>query len=514
MKNSSISKVTIWLMLLTMVGRATGLLREMMLSYIYGASSMSDAYVVAATFSSVFFAGIASAILNGYIPIAVEENEKGNLSPYTRNMMIVTALMTYLFAFVLMIGLKPALSVMARGFSGNAYQYAYQLSYYVLAFSPILCIINILVGYLQVKGVFWVSAAQSVITNIIMIVIFYITVDRVEALGIGYGFSVIIPLLIIFFTAHKKGYRIYDKAEWKNNNVYRTWRLVIPTLGVQLAAQLNSVIDRSFASTLEEGTVSSLKYAFLICSLVVSIIAVSIGMVQYPKLALAFNEKNENYGIDIFVLTLNSVLIIIVPIVFGTVFFAELIIKILFERGAFTVEDTQRTSMLLQIYAFAILGNSLQEIISRILLATKRARALFILYTGYVLLNIMLNLCFIKIWGAKGLAFGTTLSTLISVLVMLIYLTYIYKHFHLYKLAVPFIKTIIASVCMIAILTVIQIRAKGILVGSIGSLLYLAICVCIGAVIYFVGLLVQKEKLAQELWNKIKCRLGGQTRGN
>lgn len=503
------SKVTFWLMILTMVGRVTGLFREMMLSYIYGASAMSDAYVVATTFSTIIFAGIAAAILNGYVPIAVEENEKDNLSKYTSAMMVVTFVSTYALAVVVIICLNPILSIMARGFSETAYNYAYQLSVYILIFSPILCLINVLVGYLQIKGNFFASALQSVSTNVIMIVIFYITINNVEALGMGYGFSVMVPFGIILFIAYKKGYSIWNKIEWKNSSVVRTWKLIIPTLGVQLAAQFNSIIDRSFASMLEEGTVSSLKYAFLICTMVVSIIAVSIGMVQYPKLALAFSEKKEDNAVDIFTSTMNNVLLIVIPIVVGIIFLADSIIKVLFEHGAFTAQDTQRTAILLQIYAFAILGNSFQEIISRILLAAKKAKALFILYTGYVVLNIGFNICFVQIWEAKGLAFGTTLSTLISVLIMLFYLKVSYNRFKFSKLVEPFVKMFIASACMLLVLVGLRFIMKGIITDDIGALIYIIVCVCVGAIIYAVCLILQKEKIALEMWSNLKNKIGG-----
>lgn len=513
MKNNT-SRVTVLLMVLTMIGRMTGLFREMMLSYIYGASAMSDAYVVATTFSSVIFAGIAAAILNGYVPIAVEEHEKGNLSRYTNNMLLVTLILIYVFAFILIICLNPILSIMAKGFSEASYNYTYKLSLYILMFSPILCIINILIGYLQIKGCFLISALQSVITNIIMIMVFYVTINHVDALGIGYGFSVTVPFLLILLIAYKKEYRIFSRVEWKNRNIFRTWKLIIPTLGVQLAAQFNSIIDRSFASLLEEGTVSSLKYAFLICTMAVSIIAVSIGTVQYPKLALAFSEKKEEYAVDIFTQAMNHVLLIVVPIVFGTIFLAVPIIRILFEHGAFTAEDTKRTSVLLQIYAFAILGNSFQEIISRILLAAKRAKALFILYTGYVLLNIVFNVWFVEIWKAKGLAFGTTLSTLVSVCVMLFYLKWKYQCFRFAKLGIPFVKILIASVNMTAVLAVLKFATGNVMTGVTGDFLYLIICACVGVGVYFGSLVVQKEKIAMELWDRVKCRLGGNMYGN
>ncbi len=92
MSNMNIRNKAMVLMMFTMIGRATGLLREMMLSYFFGASAISDAYVVATTFSSVIFAGLAASILNGYIPQAVNLNSDEN-NKYTTRFFIQTLLL-------------------------------------------------------------------------------------------------------------------------------------------------------------------------------------------------------------------------------------------------------------------------------------------------------------------------------------------------------------------------------------------------------------------------------------
>lgn len=496
MKKISTSRTTILLMIFTLLGRITGLFREMMLSYIYGASAMSDAYVVATTFSSVIFAGIAAAILNGYVPVAVEANQKNELRMYTNGMVLTTLFLTCLLAVLLLILLHPMLSFMASGFPEITYSYAYDLSIYVILFSPLLCLINVFAGYLQIKGNFYASAMQSLATNIIMIVVFYVTVGNAHTLGMGYGFSVAVPFLIILFCAYREGY-IHNKCDdVKRDDVLQTWKLIVPTLGVQLAAQINNIIDRSFASSLEEGTVSALKYAFLLCTMVVSIIAVSIGMVKFPKIAEAFNKKREDDAVAFFTSSMNSVVVIIIPIIFGMIFLAKPIIRLLFEHGAFLPSDTNRTAMLLQIYAFVILGNSFQEIISRVLMAAKKARALFFLYVGYVVLNIVLNMCFIKIWRANGLALGTTLSTIISVVVMLVYLKLQYTSFKFKNIAKPFFKACISAGVMLFVLMIVSKLFRISIVSFTGCVIYLVGSVFIGVIVYASVLLLLKEEMA------------------
>lgn len=81
-------KTAVLLMLITFVSKFFGFTRDITLAYFYGASNVSDAYIIALTIPSVIFTIIATGISTGYIPMysniekeyGVEEGNK-----YTNN---------------------------------------------------------------------------------------------------------------------------------------------------------------------------------------------------------------------------------------------------------------------------------------------------------------------------------------------------------------------------------------------------------------------------------------------
>ena len=292
MNESNHSKSAILLITLTLLGRVTGLFREMVLSYVYGTSGMSDAYSVAVTFSTVIFAGIAVAILNGYIPSAVSEAQRGKLLPYTSGMLKTTAMVACLLVACLLMSLPLLIRVMARGFSAETFSVTIQLSRYIVLAAPLLCFIELFAGYLQIKGHFWALPLQSITENCVLIGVFLVSAEDVNRIGVGYVLALVVPLLVIVWSSKRNGFHLVSPQQSKEK-VAETWRLIFPTLGIQFATQVNSVVDRSFASTLSEGTVSSLRYASLLCDVVVSVFAVSISMVRYPQIAMVM-EKGDN----------------------------------------------------------------------------------------------------------------------------------------------------------------------------------------------------------------------------
>ena len=126
-------------------------------------------------------------------------------------------------------------------------------------------------------------------------------------------------------------------------------------------------------------------------------------------------------------------------------------------------------------------------------MAAKKAKALFGLYIGYVFLNIVFNMCFVRIWQANGLALGTTLSTMISVILMLSYLKTQYASLELGKIVKPLIKTVVSAGIMILVLLLVGSVFRLDTSSFISCLIYLIVSVFAGAIVYVGGLLLLKE---------------------
>src|SRR5699024_5986299 len=85
-------KAVILLMVLTIISKVSGFLRDLTLAYFYGASEISDVFLLAISIPTVVFGVIAAGISTGYIPLYSRiENRLGESEgiKYTNNLISI-----------------------------------------------------------------------------------------------------------------------------------------------------------------------------------------------------------------------------------------------------------------------------------------------------------------------------------------------------------------------------------------------------------------------------------------
>jgi len=69
-------KTALLLMIITIFSKIVGFGRELTLSYFYGASNISDAFLISLTIPNVIFSFIGTGISTGYIPLYSKIEQK------------------------------------------------------------------------------------------------------------------------------------------------------------------------------------------------------------------------------------------------------------------------------------------------------------------------------------------------------------------------------------------------------------------------------------------------------
>ena len=102
-KGKPMKKVTLIVILITIVSKVFGFAREVVLSYFFGASSISDAYLIAITIPGVLFGFVAAALSAGYIPLYSKiEHEEGSKQAllFTNNLINITIVLSTIFVLL------------------------------------------------------------------------------------------------------------------------------------------------------------------------------------------------------------------------------------------------------------------------------------------------------------------------------------------------------------------------------------------------------------------------------
>ncbi|GAA0357079.1 hypothetical protein GCM10008932_07450 [Alkalibacterium iburiense] len=192
-------------------------------------------------------------------------------------------------------------------------------------------------------------------------------------------------------------------------------------LGVALN-DINAIVDRIFVTEDIAGGISALNYAQRLIGFVQGIVVISIATAAYPLMTRMINEKNILRLKETILDSMLGVCMLVVPCTIGIMVLVRPIVDLLFGRGAFNQDAIQMTSSVLFFYSIGMIGMGMREILSRPFYAFKDARTTAINAGIGVIMNIMLNVVLFPLFGIRGLALGTSLSTTVAAMLMFIIL--------------------------------------------------------------------------------------------
>jgi putative peptidoglycan lipid II flippase len=119
---------------------------------------------------------------------------------------------------------------------------------------------------------------------------------------------------------------------------------------------------------------------------------------------------------------LSLMLMLNVPATVGLVVLATPIVRVIFERSAFTPADTAATAAAVQFYAIGLVGYSIVRIASPVFYALGQNRTPVMVSVATVLVNALLNVALVRMMGFRGLALGTSIAALFNAALLMFFL--------------------------------------------------------------------------------------------
>jgi putative peptidoglycan lipid II flippase len=190
---------------------------------------------------------------------------------------------------------------------------------------------------------------------------------------------------------------------------------IILSLG---SAQLNDVINKLFALSISGGETTILKYSLTIWFFPVGIFAVAISTIIFPRISRqAAKNQIENLK-ETFLTGAKLVNFLLIPSSLGIIFLANPIVKLLFERGEFTPNNTISTATVLSYLALSLVPYGILLILNRTFFALKDSRTPLKVSIFSIFCTIVFNLIFIRFLKTAGLALSYSLVITINFLIL------------------------------------------------------------------------------------------------
>jgi putative peptidoglycan lipid II flippase len=420
----------------TLTSRILGVVREQVLAALFGAGNAMDAYNVAYRIPNLVRDLFAEgAMSSAFVPtftrhLATEGKASAwRLGNYVVNALIVITVVLVLLGIVFAEPIVSAFAGAYREVPGKL-ELTVFLTRIMLPFLTFVALAAAFMGMLNSLHRFFIPALSPAMYNVATIVCAFALVPLMPALGlpaiagiaIGSLIGGMAQLALQWPALRREGFRYRPAIDWQDESLRRVLVLMGPgTIGLA-ATQVNVFVNTVLATGEGTGAVSWLNYAFRLMYLPIGLFGVSIGTATLPAVSRHVAQGDEAAARRTIADGLSLMMMLNVPATIGLMLLAEPIVRVIFERNAFTPADTAATAAALQFYALGLLGYSVVRIASPTFYALGRNRTPVVVSVATVLVNAALNVALVRMMGFRGLALGTSIAALFNAAVLMILL--------------------------------------------------------------------------------------------
>jgi putative peptidoglycan lipid II flippase len=349
---------------LTLASRITGLLRDMVTGYYFGAGIAADAFFVAFRLPNLLrrFVG-EGAMSAAFIPVFTEYLGQRSAAEAERALRALATCLATAVAVLTVLGIVLApywVGLLAPGFSAQpkALALTVELTRWLFPYLLLISLVALLSGFLNALRHFLAPALAPVLLNLAMIgcavALASVLRNPIFALVWGVLLGGVLQLAVQVAPLAWRGISLTPRWEPRHPAVERVLRLLVPSALGAAAYQINVMVSTSMASVLPAGSVAALWYAGRIFEFPIGLVAVAIGTAALPSFAQqavrgAHAELRRSLS---FAVALTTVLA--VPASLALLVLARPITAVLLQHGAFGADDVARTAVALQAYAVGL----------------------------------------------------------------------------------------------------------------------------------------------------------------
>ena len=414
----------------TMVSRVLGLVRDVVLANLVGATSNADAFFVAfkiPNFLRRLFA--EGAFAQAFIPVFSETREQGGRAAVRALVDRVAGVLggTLLLLTALTILAAPVVAmVFAPGFASNPGKLSLTADLIRITF-PYLFLISMTGfagGILNAYGRFGVPAFTPVLLNLSLIGAAIWLAPQIEepvyALALGVFIAGLLQMLFQLPSLYSLGLVPRPRWDTRHPQVRRIMTLMVPALFGVSVSQINLLLDTVLASLLPSGSVSWLYYSDRLTELPLGVFAIAIATVVLPTLSAQRARSEPKSGDPVFAATLHwaigLVLLIALPATVALLLLAQPILATLFQYGAFSPEDVAKSAWSLRAYTLGLCAFMLIKVLAPGYYARQDMKSPVRIGIMAMVANMIMNPLFIfpLMWladlGHVGLALATSLA--------------------------------------------------------------------------------------------------------
>ncbi len=416
----------------TMVSRATGFLRDVVLAWVIGAGPLADAFFVALRIPNHFRALFAEGAFNAsFVPTYAGTLEtRGREAALGFAARVLGALVAVQIVLLVAaeVWTEGLVGLIAPGFSRDPalLDLTVRLTRITFPYLLLVTVVTVYGAVLNAHHRYAAAAGAPVLFNVAIIGCVGLALlapsGRPEiapyAAAIGVALAGVAELGLLVWAMRPAGLRLVPERPRLDPETRTFLRRLGPATIGSGASQIAMFVDTILAASLPVGAVSAMYYADRLYQLPIGVIAIAIGTVLLPELSRRFAADDAVGARRAQRRAVVWSIVLTAPFVLAFLIVPDWLVRIAFARGAFDLVAVARAAATLQAYAVGLLA----IVLLRSVVPGYHARGdtktpMWIAFVG-IAVNVALKFVLTDHFDVAGLAFATSAGAWVNLLLL------------------------------------------------------------------------------------------------
>ncbi len=424
----SIARGMAWVAMFIFLGKLAGAAKEMVVAYRYGVSNQVDAYLF--VFNLINWPiGVWFGVLNYVlVPLAarMRHDSLSELPRFRAELLAFTLILGVDFAVIAWLGLPILLRASWMGLSDSTLSIAISILPEMIPLLPLGVLTSLFSAWMLSSERHANTLLESIPALVILLALLIFPNNGIEPLVLGtlvglilQVFSLAIPLAWKgeiekpIFSQRSPGWVVF----WQGFGILLFGNFLMSFIGI---------IDQFFAAHLGSGVIATISYANRVLGLIIGLGASAVSRATLPVFSKI--HPQESYKLQhVAMIWVRLMLVLGIIAMIISWWLAPWMIKVLFERGAFTSKDTAAVTEVFQ-YGLIQLPFYFSSLVMVTLLASRQQHKLIAINASIALfIKMGANYFLVPLMGINGIITATSVMYMVSFIALYWLATKSYK---------------------------------------------------------------------------------------
>mgnify|MGYP001948519853 FL=1 len=503
------------IMVMTLLARVIGFVRETLLAHQFGVTFAVDAYKVAYSIPQTLFLfvpGALNAIFLTSVKGLLTERRTADAVKLFRQMLTLVTLLYLALAVLGYLFAEPITRLIAPTYTGAELELTVRMMRIMWPAAVFIALIGLFQATLNAHEDFFWPMLGGILNSVIVIAAYPLLVPglgiRGVAIGTTLGFAA--AALIMVYPLRKHRYSFRPSMAWNNAEMRSIGERFVPIMIGSSVTQLTVFLEKFMVTPLGEGKVSSLNYANTFFQLPMSIFVSAFALPILPYLVEYYKKKDMSRMKESLESSLQYLLILIIPVTAAMLVIPEPLLSLIYQWGTssqFDAHALHLTGYALFFYSFGLMFLAGRDLFTRAFYAMENTKLPVFVAVFSIGVFFVAGMALTRTFDHGGIALGASISAATNMLLLGWLLRRRIGSMLSRRFWITLLRTSIASAIMAVIVRSVLYLWSW---GEVHWIVYKAaviFAICLGAAIYGLMLVALREPKAKDLWLKIKAKV-------